>query len=213
MSSRFTFNWQSLLIGVGTLIVILVLAVFFWPGIGSFGEEQENSNSSGPVETSATPAATPEPEPANPIDIGKPVSITVNDMDVDASVLHLGFADDGSQAVPKTLHETGWWKLGSQPGQAGNGVIVGHATSSGKGVFNGLDGLEPGDKIVVKGETGTATFTVNRTDKKPKDDFAEVADDVYRTTGNPGLVLMTCGEWNGQVHEDIIFAYADLLAA
>lgn len=206
MGTRFTFQWRSAVIALGALVVALVLAFFFW----SDGDSAEgNSDWTRPHPTVETSSPTVE---AIPVEIGAPKSVIVGNLDIDAPIIPLGFADDGSQAVPKTLHETGWWKHGSRPGQTGNGVIVGHATSRGKGVFNGLDTLKSGDQIVVKGESGQATFTVTRTAKKPKADFAEVADDIYRTSGGPGLVLMTCGEWNGEVHEDIIFVYANLLA-
>ena len=207
MSTRFTFQWRPAVIALGTLVVALVLAFFFW----SDGDSAEgDSGWTRPLPTAETPSPATE---ATPVEIGVPQSLTVENLDIDAPVIPLGFAEDGSQAVPKTLHDTGWWELGAKPGQAGNGVIVGHATSRGKGVFNGLDNLKTGDQIVVTGQSGEATFTVTRTAKKPKADFAEVADDIYRTTGRPGLVLMTCGGWNGEVHEDIIFVYAHLLPA
>ncbi len=209
MNKRFTLKRRSVFIGLALLVALAVLAVFFWPGPDSSNKAPADSGWAKAIPTISVPPAVAD----KPVDIGIPTKLIVDKMEVSAPVIPLGFADDGSQAVPKSLSETGWWELGSRPGQAGNGVIVGHATSRGKGVFNGLDELAVGDEIVVEGKTGKATFSVTKVEKKPKVDFAEVADDVYRTTGAPGLVLMTCGGWNGEVHEDIIFAYADMLAS
>ena len=39
-------------------------------------------------------------------------------------------------------------------------------------------------------------------------DFAAESDRIYRETGPSGLVLMTCGDWNGTRFETTVITYA-----
>lgn len=111
--------------------------------------------------------------------------------------------------MPAALDETGWWRDGAVPGADGNAVIVGHTASSDDGVFDRLVDIGTGDEILVTGENGTAAFFVTETDVVPLADFGSVAPDVYRSEGPSGLVLMTCGDWNGREFETTVIVYAE----
>ena len=125
-------------------------------------------------------------------------------------MLALGTADDGAQEVPKSLDETAWWRHGSKPGEAGNTVIVGHTSSRSHGVFDDLGDLRRGDRIVIRAKTGRAAYTVTETDEVAVEDFDTVADDIYRKTGPSGLVLMTCGDWDGRDYDTTVIVRADV---
>ncbi len=168
-----------------------------------------------------TPAARP-PEPSRPSatatpiaqgPVGVPDRLVIDELGIDAPVTAVGTTPENAQEVPAALDETGWWRDGSAPGAPGNAVIVGHTASSDDGVFDPLVDVETGDEVLVSGEDGELTFVVDRTEVVPVEDFAEVAPSVYRADGASGLVLMTCGDWNGDAFETTVIVHAVPAAA
>lgn len=166
-----------------------------------------------PAKSRATASATPKPSKTVPFDlptkpIGEPTRLVIGEIDVDAKILPVGTTAKGAQEVPKSLDETGWWKDGQQPGQPGNAVIVGHTASKDDGVFDDLAQLGKGDRLTVKGERGTLDYRITSEKEIPVEDFAAESDRIYRKTGASGLVLMTCGDWNGSRFETTVITYA-----
>ena len=162
-----------------------------------------------PTATRTTPTAWPStatPKTVKPI--GEPTQLVITDIGVDAKVQPVGTTAKGAQEVPASLRETGWWKDGQQPGQPGNAVIVGHTASKDDGVFDELSDLAKGDQLTVKGKDGTLTYRVTSEKEIKVEDFAAESDQIYRETGASGLVLMTCGDWNGTRFETTVIAYA-----
>ena len=142
---------------------------------------------------------------------GPPKRLEIPRLDVDAKVLALGKAEDGSQEVPKALADTGWWRHGSKPGEPGNTVIVGHTASKADGVFDDLDTLRRGDRIAVRARDGARNYSVTDTEEVAVQDFASVSDSIYRETGPSGLVLLTCGDWNGSDFGTTVIVRADIV--
>lgn len=140
--------------------------------------------------------------------IGAPNRLVIRDVKVDAKVLPVGTTAAGAQDVPKSLAETGWWEDGQQPGQPGNAVIVGHTASNDDGVFDNLAELEKGDQLTVRGKKGTLEYRVTSEREVKVENFAAESDRIYRETGPSGLVLMTCGDWNGKRFETTVIVYA-----
>lgn len=161
--------------------------------------------------TEASPTTSAPPTVA-PFDAGVPERLRVEEIGVEAPVLAMGTAPDGSQEVPATLTDTSWWRHGSHPGTAGNTVITGHAAhkSTDDGVFDDLGTLSRGDEFEVTGENGVVTYTVTGSDEIDTEDFADYAERIYSDDGQPGAVLMTCGSWNGQVWETTTIIWADM---
>ena len=62
---------------------------------------------------------------------------------------------------------------------------------TGPAIFHGLRKLEPGSPIVVSGVDGSVTFSVDRVEQHPKDQFPTEA--VYGAVDSPQLRLITCG--------------------
>ena len=151
------------------------------------------------------------PHPAKPI--GVPTRLVITSIGVDAGVVPVGTTAAGAQEVPGSIDATGWWRDGRQPGQSGNAVIVGHTASRADGVFDNLSKLGRDDTIKVRGESGTLTYAVAAEREVRVEDFATVADDIYRTTGPSGLVLMTCGDWNGTRFETTVIVYAKAVSS
>ncbi len=166
----------------------------------------------GPVRSASPPSAPWEPADDRELvdgSTGAPQRLEIQRLDIDAPVEPVGTTPENAQEVPAALDETGWWRDGAVPGEDGNAVIVGHTASSDDGVFDRLVDIESGDEILVTGEDGTAAFTVTETDVVPVPDFATIAPDVYRSDGASGLVLMTCGDWNGEEFETTVIVFAE----
>jgi LPXTG-site transpeptidase (sortase) family protein len=166
-----------------------------------------------PATPQATATASPKPRNIPPFNsavkpIGVPVRLVARDVKVDAAVLPVGTTKAGAQEVPNSLTETGWWKDGQRPGQPGNAVIVGHTASKNDGVFDNLAELEKDDKITVRGKSGTLDYRVTSEREVKVENFAAESDRIYRGTGPSGLVLMTCGDWNGKRFETTVIVYA-----
>jgi LPXTG-site transpeptidase (sortase) family protein len=140
--------------------------------------------------------------------IGVPARVVIPDLKVDAAVLQVGTTKAGAQDVPNSLTATGWWKDGQQPGQSGNAVIVGHTASKADGVFDHLSDVKNGDLVTVRGKKGKVTYRVTSEREVKVEKFAAESDKIYRETGPSGLVLMTCGDWNGKRFETTVIVYA-----
>lgn len=156
----------------------------------------------------ATPSSSSSPAASAEGPTGEPDRLVIDALDIDASVTSVGTTPANAQEVPGSLDETGWWRDGSVPGAPGNAVIVGHTASSDDGVFDPLIDIESGDKVLVSGADGEMTFAVDRTEVVPVEDFAAAAPEVYRAKGESGLVLMTCGDWNGEEFETTVIVHA-----
>ena len=142
---------------------------------------------------------------------GPPKRLEIPRLDVDAKVLALGKAEDGSQEVPKALDDTGWWRHGSKPGEPGNTVIVGHTASKADGVFDDLGTLRRGDLIAVRARDGARNYRVTDTEEVAVENFASASDSIYRETGPSGLVLLTCGDWDGSDFDTTVIVRADIV--
>ncbi|MDT0200487.1 class F sortase [Nocardioides sp. AE5] len=142
---------------------------------------------------------------------GTPRGLEIEAIGVDAPIIEVGTEADGSQEVPTSVHEVGWWAPGTEPGASGTGVLVGHTYSLGEGVFDDLDALRVGDTIRVVASDGVAEFAVERVKSVPVEEFGAMAADIYRIAGEPRLVLMTCGDFDGSDYRATVIVYARLV--
>ncbi|TVT28998.1 class F sortase [Salinicoccus cyprini] len=129
-----------------------------------------------------------------------PERIEIPAIDVDASVKHLGLLDNGEMAVPESLHDTSWFEPGYKVGAPGNSVIAGHVDDTvNPGVFKQLHTLEPGDEIIVHGESGKKlTFKVY--DKQLFDADKAPVQEIFGYSHRSLLNLITCeGPYNYDV--------------
>ena len=110
------------------------------------------------------------------------------------------------------MDRVGWYREGSMPGQPGNAVVTGHTWSKGDGVFDRLSQLREGAIVTLSTTQGEATFRVTSVGNIDLVDFGTYAADIYRTAGPSGLVLMTCGDWNGSSYEATTVVYAQLVS-
>ena len=101
----------------------------------------------------------PPPRAFPVLEPSRPERLTIPAIEVDAPILEVGLADDGSVDVPplKRHNEAGWFDGGPTAGQFGPALIVGHAdTRTGPSVFHDLGELQagPGDRGAPGGRHG-----------------------------------------------------------
>ncbi|MGP9020959.1 class F sortase [Streptomyces sp. BR1] len=143
----------------------------------------------------------------------EPVRIRIPAIRVDAPVLPLGLAGDGSLAVPPPgkSDSAGWYKDGTAPGAVGTAVMAGHVDDArGPAVFYALGVLKKGARVeVVRRDRGTAVFTVDAVEVFGNDGFPNRR--VYGAVGRPELRVITCGggfsEASGYRGNVVVFAH------
>jgi LPXTG-site transpeptidase (sortase) family protein len=129
-------------------------------------------------------------------EIPDPVRIVIPSIHVDAAVVPVGVANDGSMEIPQYT-KTGWFKVGPTPGAPGPSVIVGHVSSKkGRGAFYSLSKLKAGDEFYVYRSSGTrATFVVVSTETVLKTKLP--TERIWNDTQEPVIRLVTCGgQWD-----------------
>lgn len=122
-----------------------------------------------------------------------PTAVRLPTVGVDAPLIGLGLAADGSMEVPTDFSEAGWLTTAAPPGERGNAVIAGHVDDrSGPAVFFRLRDLQPGDPVEVSRTDGVlVTYTVDRVERYPKDAFP--TEEVFGPVPGSSLRLITCG--------------------
>ena len=143
---------------------------------------------------------------------GRPVSLQVPAIGVDARVVAVGLGPNGSMEVP-AVDLAGWYEPGPRPGAAGPAVIVGHVDSRrGPAVFFRLGQLRQGDRIVVgRARGGALSFVVERVERVSKQ--ALPVTRIWNHTSRPVLRLITCGgsfDRSTGHYRDNVIVYASL---
>jgi sortase (surface protein transpeptidase) len=143
------------------------------------------------VAAASVPAPVRQPEPLA-VQVADPVRIRIPAVGLDAPLVPLEVAPDGTLAAPERFDEAGWWRAGPEPGEQGPAVVAGHVDSTrGPAVFFALDRVRPGHEVVVERADGSAvTFHVVTLEVRAKTDFPTAA--VYGPTTDPQLRLITC---------------------
>lgn len=174
----------------------------------------------------AAPAAAPVPAPTVTVTatpgpvaatgpVPEPARVEIPSLDVDAPLIDLFVAEDGTMGVPTTAEQIGWWEDGPLPGEPGASLIAAHVRLGGEdGAFLELGTLAEGDEVRVDRVDGTvATYAVTSVEQFPKDEFPD--ERVYTFDGPTRLHLVTCG---GSIdpdtghYEDNVVVFADLVS-
>lgn len=201
-------------LGVAVLVATLVWIGHDRPRVTAFGESpatpgtirvtgprQESTSASDPVTEPALPlalsalptVASPTLAPAAAAS-GPPVLLTIPALGVNAPVDEV-LSDGAVLHPPDDPSRVGWW-IGSSPigASTGSTVLVGHVDSAaqGEGALFELTQLDQGSLITSQTADGAAAqFTVTARAVYPK--TTDLPADLFRATGPPQLVLITCG--------------------
>lgn len=187
-------------------IVALGLAVTL-SGCASDGADASAPDAGSTQSETAPPTPPPSPvvplpsipitgtEPAAPQASVAPVRVQVPAVDIDVSVVPVGVQPDGLMELPEDVAVAGWYRYGPDArAEAGSTVVAAHVDSLkyGLGPFARLKGLAVGSEIVVTDESGAArTYLLESIENVLK---AEIPlDRVFDRSGEPRLVLITCG--------------------
>ena len=151
------------------------------------------------VPRAASPVATVAPRAATP---GVPSRLKITALNIDAAVEGLGLNSVGEMDTPKGPDDVAWYKFGQRPGFTGSAVIAGHSNwyNGAPAVFDNLNKLNAGDKIIVVGDNGlTITFVVR--ELRDYDQNRNAASVFGSNDGRAHLNLITCeGVWNKVTH-------------
>jgi Sortase domain len=164
----------------------------------------------------APPAAEAPPRAFPVLEPSRPQTLSIPAINVQAPILDVGLASDGSVGVPPLArhNEAGWFSGGPTPGQFGPALIVGHAdTRTGASVFHDLPRMKPGQRIEVRrADRSVAVFEVNSVEHFNKGKLP--VHRVYGDFSRPSLRLMTCGgRWLGgdEGYSDNVVVFASLV--
>ena len=142
------------------------------------------------VTTSARPTSTP----------GVPNSLQVPRLQVSSVVVPISGAS-GALIPPSNPQQVGWWVQGPKPGAAeGTAVLTGHTVHYGGGAFDHLSFLKVGDHFTVKTDHGTIRYVIVKLHKYETGELAREATTIFRLTGPPRVLLVTCTGWNGRIY-------------
>ncbi len=142
------------------------------------------------------PVITAEPSQTSiPVTTAPPQRILLPTLGVEAPVVPVGVESDGLMQIPEDVGTVGWYQYGASPGDSiGSAVLTGHVNdrNQGLGVFAQIGDLSPGDTLQVVDSIGTTrTFSVIARETWPKPEVP--LDRLFDRTGEPRLVLITCG--------------------
>jgi LPXTG-site transpeptidase (sortase) family protein len=156
-----------------------------------------------PQSVLATPPLLGQKKPS-----GLPSRLSIPSIGLDSVIAHAGLTKDGAMDIKENPDEVAWYQFGTRPGDEGSAVIAGHYGWTGLhgSVFNNLQSLNPGDKIIVLDEDNlTTTFAVIRTEKY--DPNADATKIFQSYDDKAHLNLITCdGAWVKSTH-----SYSDRL--
>ena len=199
------FRRAALACWTSILLLVLVIAVFGSPVVprplGKLALVDRGSDLA--IERAAAFTVTPTPSPDAPAPGPPPPGrLVIPRIGVNAQVLGVGIAKDGSMAVTNESYTVGWYKLGTAPGDTGDAVITGHLDwyDTSHAVFYNLKLLRSGDDIEVQRLDGvTKHFVVTSTATVA---YNASVPGLFAGSGPARLSLITCGgPWDARKGE------------
>lgn len=202
-----SFRWSS---AVSILLILIGLS-----GAVYFALRVDKKPTSAPVKSFSAPAPAPGSILKRPsqtsLPASKPTRIRIPAVGIDANIIELGQAADGTLQTPDGPSDTGWYKDSPTPGEIGPSIIVGHVDwINNVAVFWKLRELKPDDSIEITRADGTvAIFKVASLKEFRQDAFP--SEEVYGNIDHSGLRLITCGgtfnpQTNQYDHNTVVFA-------
>lgn len=156
------------------------------------------------------PKPTKKPTKVPPNPGSDPTHIAIADLHINSPVVPIGVTN-GALDIPEDVTKIGWWKDSAKAGSSqGSVVLTGHVDSAqeGIGALFYLDTLKQGSSVQLQTDQGEVGYTVvaRRVFEKQA-----VPHDVFRRTGTPQLVIITCGgpfDQKKLVYRDNVVVYA-----
>ncbi len=129
--------------------------------------------------------------PAAPSDGVRPEAVVLPTLDVRAEVTPIS-TGSGALTPPPDPRRVGWWADGARPGtDMGAVVLTGVTGPSGTGVFDDLDDLSAGDRVLVLSGGGSVPYAVESVRTLTSAELARERAAILGTSGPGRLVLVT----------------------
>ena len=158
----------------------------------------------------------PTQEEKKPV-IGKPASLFIPKINVNAPIESIGMNEEGRMGIPNEANNAAWYNLGYKPGEQGSAVIAGHydAVTGAPAIFYNLQFLETGDEIIVVDENNRSyNFVVTAKESYSFDSVP--LQQVFADSQKSGLNLITCnGSWDNETrnYTQRMVVYSQLLSS
>jgi LPXTG-site transpeptidase (sortase) family protein len=197
---------------LGAVAAVLVTAGLFLAGGAWRGTDPSPPQDRPPATQAAVHQQEPEPSTptsADPPAAGlRPTLVVVPALGVRAPVIGIR-TEDGALTPPPDPQDVGWWSGGSRPGAStGAAVITGHTVHTGGGVFDDLETLSRGDRVVVGSPDGAVAYRVASVEVLGRDELARRSRSLFSRSGPGRLVLITCEDWDGTAYRSNVVVTA-----
>ncbi len=179
----------------------------------AISQEKANQSVAAVAAPVAAPVEKPKPKPITYAP-NQPKRLKIGAISVNAPMIQLGTARDGSIDTPYDVSIVGWYNKSVHPGEAGAMIFDGHVGQPGyKGVFANLKNLKKGDTMEVEQGDGQK-FTYQVVETRRYDQSSADRDEMFLAINNkPGLNIITCdGDYDkkAQTYSHRIVVYAEL---
>lgn len=155
-----------------------------------------------PQPTTPTTQPTVRPRLGPMAAAGSPIKLIVPRLQVNAPVVAIS-GSSGALLPPSDPLMIGWWLEGPKPGDAqGTALLTGHTVHYGGGAFDHLASLVAGDHFRIRTAKGVITYVVQGVRKYTTGRLARDSKSLFRITGDPRVLLITCSNWNGTIYLD-----------
>ena len=126
----------------------------------------------------------------------RPINLEVKSVGINAAIVPVGLTAQGAMQAPEGPKNTGWFSLGTPPGNKGSAVIAGHrGFRTGPAVFDNLHLVNPGDEVKITTEEGKELIFVVK--EKKIYGATDTVPEVWDKNDGIYLNLITCsGKWN-----------------
>jgi LPXTG-site transpeptidase (sortase) family protein len=151
----------------------------------------------GTNEKSVSQSSVPQSQVVNEASLELPVRLMIPEINVNATIQHVGVTPKGEMEAPSNSVDVGWFDLGPRPGEKGSAVISGHFDGGNgeSGVFINLYKLKEGGKLYIEDDKGVSITFVVRESRTYDPGYAE---EVFSLNDSAHLNLVTCdGVWDG----------------
>jgi LPXTG-site transpeptidase (sortase) family protein len=145
----------------------------------------------------SSPVITNEIQEQPIVVVSPPVRIQIPSITVDTTITPVGLTADGDMAIDDNPDTVAWYQTGPKPGEKGSAVIAGHyGWKDGHGsIFNNLNTLKAGDKILIDNQSGTQVVFIVR-EIRTYDPEADATIVFKSTDAKVHLNLISCiGTW------------------
>lgn len=206
------------LVGMAGLVFVLGLAA----ALHSFRVDRQitatvSAQAGGDTVSSDVNESKPSPEDIRAYSVAPdmPKLISIPALNVLSRIQQVGIDGSGALQAPYNVHDAAWYSGSVKPGSPGGASIIdGHISGpTQKGVFYGLEQLQPGDAISVeKGDGKKIHYKVVKVEIHDvnKLDMARLLLPV--TVGKHGVNLISCtGKFNAQTnnYEQRVLVFAE----